>query len=42
VVVPHTGQFFTVPQPLMITNSVVRRIVNRIRGRIESPPALPF
>jgi hypothetical protein len=39
-VVPHTGQFFTVPQPLMITNNAVRKVVSRILGLIEFPPAI--
>src|ERR1700686_883626 len=37
VVVPHTGQFLVLPQPLRITNNAVTRILSRILVLIQSP-----
>src|SRR5579859_7448707 len=34
MVVPHTGQFFTLPQPLNRTKNAVRRMVSRILGPV--------
>jgi hypothetical protein len=39
-VVPQVGQFGVVPQPLMITNNAVIRMLSRILGLIKFPPAI--